>query len=136
VGANGTVVRRLITEAWTGQNVGLVDELVAEEYLEHAPFGEVVGREGYRDGIAMFRAAFADIALTVHDLIEQNDRVAARFTFRARHEGEFFGAPASNADVSMDGITIARLDDGRVIEEWLSVDMLRLMRQIGAVAPE
>lgn len=51
MGQNADTIRRLISEAWTGQHVDLVDELVAESYLEHAPFGDVIGIAGYREGI-------------------------------------------------------------------------------------
>jgi steroid delta-isomerase-like uncharacterized protein len=133
LGANGDIVRRLISEAWSGQDLHLVDEYVAEDYLEHAPFGLVEGREGYREGVAMFSGAFAPVELDVHDVIEQGERVAARFTFRGRHTGEFLGVPPSGADVVVEGITIVRLEAGQVAEEWLATDLFGLMQQIGAI---
>jgi steroid delta-isomerase-like uncharacterized protein len=133
LGANGDIVRRLISEAWSGQDLHLVDEDVAEDYLEHAPFGLVEGREGYREGVAMFSGAFAPVELDVHDVIEQGERVAARFTFRGRHTGEFLGVPPSGADVVVEGITIVRLEAGQVAEEWLATDLFGLMQQIGAI---
>lgn len=133
MGRNADAIRRLISEAWTGQDLALVDELVADDYLEHAPFGEVIGVHGYREGIEMFVGAFGPVELTVDDLIESDDRVAARFTFRGRHVAEFMGVPPSGATVAMEGITITRFEAGKVAEEWLSIDLLGLMRQIGAV---
>jgi steroid delta-isomerase-like uncharacterized protein len=132
VGSNGEIVRRLITEAWPGHNLDLVDEYVAEDYLEHAPFGLVEGRDGYREGVAMFAGPFAPVEIDVHDVIEQGDRVAARFTFRGRHTGEFMEVPPSGADIAVEGITIVRLEAGQVAEEWLAADLLGLMQQIGA----
>lgn len=133
MGSNADAIRRLITEAWTGQDTDLVDELVATTYHEHAPFGDVIGHEGYREGIDMFGAAFGPVRLELHEVIEQADRVAARFTFRGHHGGDFMGVPPSGVDVSMDGISITRFEAGKVVEEWLQIDLLGLMQQIGAV---
>lgn len=81
----------------------------------------------------MFVGAYGTVELTVDDLPESGDRVAARFTFRGRHVAEFMGVPPSNASVSMEGITITRFEGGKVAEEWLSIDVLGLMRPIGAI---
>jgi steroid delta-isomerase-like uncharacterized protein len=133
VGSNGDIVRQLIGEAWPGRNVELVDRYVAEDYLEHTPFGEVNGREGYRQGIAWLTGAFAPLELEVHDVIEQGDRVAARFTMRGRHSGEFMEIPPSGADIVVEGTTITRLEGGQVAEEWLATDLYGLMQQIGGI---
>ncbi|HVM29770.1 MAG TPA: ester cyclase [Candidatus Limnocylindrales bacterium] len=130
MGNNAEIVRRLISEAWPGDNLDLLDAHVAEEYLEHAPFGQVVGREGYREGIALFNGAFSGLRLEVHEVIEQGDHVAARFTFRGRHAGEFMDIPPSGRDVVMEGITMTRLEAGQVVEEWLAIDLLGLMQQM------
>ena len=129
-GNNKAIIRRLVTEAWTGENFELVDEFVSPDYYEHAPFGDVTGIEGYKEGIAMFNEAFAGIALEIGDMVAEGDRVAFRFTFSGRHTGEFMGIPASDRQVSIEGIDITRLENGQVVEEWLSLDMFGLMEQI------
>ncbi|MBN1530549.1 MAG: ester cyclase [Thermoleophilaceae bacterium] len=61
------------------------------------------------------------------------DDLVARFVMRGRHEGEFLGVPATGRDIALDGITIMRFRDGRVVERWSQADMLGLLVQFGAV---
>ncbi len=135
MGANADIVRRLVSEAWPGLNLDLIEEHVAEDYLEHTPFGQVDGRDGYREGIALLTGGFSALQLEVHEVIEQGDHVAARFTLRGRHTGEYLDVPPSGADVVVEGITMTRLKAGQVAEEWLATDLFGLMQQIGGVSP-
>jgi hypothetical protein len=58
---NREAVRQLVSDAWTAENLELVDELVSEEYVEYAPWGEMRGVEGYKEGIRTFNTAFPDL---------------------------------------------------------------------------
>lgn len=129
---NATVVRKVMTQVWQGRNLGLIDRHVSPSYRESAPFGDVIGRQGYRDGVAMFNAAFDSISIMVHDQVVDGDKVCSRFTFTGIHVGEFFGIPATGCPVEMTGIDIVRFDQGLIAEEWISLDLWGLMAQLGA----
>ena len=49
------------------------------------------------------------------------------------HEGELFGIPPTNRPMKVTGITILRLEGGKIVERWVEVDMLGALQQLGVV---
>ena len=131
--ANKAVVRRFVEEIVNRWNPGLLPELVAAGHVDHWPDGDLYGPEGARIGIAEYRAAFADLSVTIEDLIAEGDRVAYRFTLRGTHTGPFLAVPATGRRVTATGIGIGRLAGGKLVESWINLDVLGLLRQLGAV---
>jgi predicted ester cyclase len=66
-------------------------------------------------------------------LIAEGDKVVVRFTWRATHQGEFMGVPATGIMVTMTGIYIHRLAAGKFVEDWAEEDHLGLLQQLGAI---
>ena len=54
-------------------------------------------------------------------------------TMRGTHRGDFFGLPATGREVTLTGVHIMRVADGKIVEHWGSNDDLGLMRQLGAI---
>jgi predicted ester cyclase len=77
----------------------------------------------------------ASPTLRLDEVIEQDDRIAARFVLIGEHRGVFMGAPASGRPIALPGITILHFRDGRIVERWSTADMLGLLAQIGAWSP-
>jgi steroid delta-isomerase-like uncharacterized protein len=128
-----SIVRRLLEEPWTDLDV--VDELVDESYVGHDPSlpGPLDGPQGFKDNVSMFRAAYSDARITVDDQIAEGDTVASRWTGRGTHDGELMGVPASGKQVTVSGIVVSRVANGKVVEEWTNWDTLGMLQQIGAV---
>ena len=76
------------------------------------------GLEGVRKAFAIFQRAFPDTVHTIDDLIAEGDRVVARITARGTHTGELFGHAPTGRVVSLTGIAIYRLVEGRIVERW------------------
>jgi steroid delta-isomerase-like uncharacterized protein len=90
------------------------------------------GPAGYLEIIAMMRGGFPDIQWTIEELISEGNSVAARFTMRGTHRGDFFGVPATGNKITVQALNIYHLSDGKIVEEYGQPDMLGLMQQIGA----
>ena len=127
------VVTRLVDEVINGGNTRLLPAIVAPEHVTHDPTGDLYGPEGLRIDIAGYRSAFPDLRMTTEDYVADGDRVARRFTLRGTHQGAFMGVAPTGRRVSLDGLAIHRVAEGRLVETWLSYDLLGLMRQLGAV---
>jgi predicted ester cyclase len=82
---------------------------------------------------AEFRAAFPDIACPVEDSIAEGDKVMVRTTCRGTHKGVFAGVPPTGKQVTMPGMVIYRIADGKVVDRWGLFDDLGLMMQVGAI---
>lgn len=133
--ANKEIVRRLIDGVWRDRNLALVDELVAQDYVGHDPTQAepIQGRDGFRQFVGMYQAAFQDAAITIDDQIAEGDRVVTRWTGRGTHTGELMGIAASGKEVTVSGITVSRLAGGKIAEEWELMDALGMLVQLGAV---
>jgi steroid delta-isomerase-like uncharacterized protein len=81
----------------------------------------------------VYRNAFPEIQMTVEDLIAEGDKVVTRWTARGTHQGELMGIPPSGNPVEVTGITIDRIEGGKVVETWANYDALGMMQQVGAV---
>lgn len=131
---NKTVVRRLIEEI-NKRNLTVIDEIISENYVNHDTFpGEPAGLEGVKKVLALFLNAFPDLHETTMSLIAEGDRVVHHWRSRATHRGEFRGIPPTNREVTMKGIEIFRVREGKITERWGVADSLGLLQQLGAVA--
>lgn len=132
--ANKDIVRRLGLEGFGKGNEAVLDELLAEDYVDHgAPPGVPPGREGAKTFVAQLQAAFSNIDQSVDDVVAEGDKVAARWTFTADHTGEFLGVPASGKRITVGGLEIDRIADGKVAEAWTQVDMASFLMQVGVL---
>jgi steroid delta-isomerase-like uncharacterized protein len=132
--ANKAAYRRLIEEVFNRGNLAVVDELVAADAVDHSGMpGRPEGAEGVKWAARMFRTAFPDLHFTVEDQVAEDDRLVNRFTVRGTHRGEFMGIPPTGRQVTVGGIDLIRVRDGRAVEHWVHMDMLGLMQQLGVI---
>ena len=128
-------VREIIDRIFVHQEEAAIDELVAEDFVPHT-FGPMPpGREGLREGMRRAGAGISDPEFTIHDLIAEGDRVAARLTTSARHTGTFMGIEPTGKRYSIDEIHIFSLRDGMLAEHWHEFDKGALMAQLKGEAP-
>lgn len=131
---NREIARRMHTEVWDG-NLDLVDDVIAEEYVEHgsAHPEDVHGPEAFKREVERLRAAFPDLSVTEEDTVAEGDRVASRITFRGTHEGEFLGRKPTGTTVEFEAIAINRFVDGEIVEAWVQTDVMGLLAQLGHI---
>ena len=126
--------------AWnTGDLEGYLT-LYGESIRLHGYTPAPLDKNGVRGFYAMIHAAFTAAGaesptLRLEEVIEQDDRIAARFLLTGEHRAPFMGAPATGRAIALTGITIMHFRDGRVIERWSTTDMLGLLTQIDAWSP-
>jgi predicted ester cyclase len=77
-----------------------------------------------------FAAAFSNISYSVEELLAVDDKVVLRSTTRATHAGEFHGVGPTGHQVTVTGIVIYKILDGRIVESWGELDLLGLFRQL------
>jgi len=130
---NKEIVRRLGVEPWEG-NLGVIDELVAPDYIGHDPAQpDMQGPEGIKEFITGYLAGFPDGRITIDEQLAEGDMVATRWTGRGTHKGEMMGIPPTGKQVTVSGITISRVKNGKVVEEWSNWDTLGMLQQLGVV---
>jgi predicted ester cyclase len=130
---NKAIVRRF-WGVWEG-NIGLVDELVAPDYVNHSPGipDQPEGPEGIKVLVSKFRGGMLDLRAVIDDMIAEGDRVAVRYTIEGTHEGEQFGVLPTDRRLSIESCTVERVSDGKTREHWRVTDTLDMMQQLGAI---
>ena len=126
--------RRFLEEIINRGNVGLADELVAPQFVDHqTPPGVAPNRDGLKAWLTSFRAAFPDLHYTVNDEIAEGDRVVTRTTAHGTMKGAFQGMPASGKSATWEEIHITRYENGRAVEHWGVADQMGMLAQLGFV---
>jgi predicted ester cyclase len=131
--ANKEIVRRALEESWGNPDV--LDELVSSDYVGYDPAlpEPVRGPEGAKDNVNQYRSAFEGAQITVKEQIGEGDLVATRWEGRGRHTGEIMGIGPTGKDTVVSGLTLSRIANGKIVEEWTNWDTLGMLQQIGAV---
>lgn len=129
---NKDVVRCFVEEVVNGCNTRLLADLVAVNHVRHAPDGDFYGPEGVRIDLAEYWCGFPDLRLVLEDLIAEGDRVVSRFVLHGTHVNAFLGLEPTGQIVSIPGVAIDRVTEGRLAESWVTLDTLGLLRQLKA----
>ena len=82
--------------------------------------------------ITLFRAAFPNLHIDIHEQVAEGDWVSSRATTHGTHRGSLFGIPATGRQVTMPGMSLVRVSDGQIQEGWIQNDLLALLHQLGA----
>ena len=130
---NKALVRRFY-EAIDQGNLAAMDELVAENYVDHSrpPFPDLpLGRAGLKHAFEIFQRATPGHHV-VEDQIAEGDKVVTRLRAIGKHEGEIFGIPRSGNDLDVKAVAIHRIENGRLAEHWSAMDTATLLQQLGA----
>jgi predicted ester cyclase len=124
--ANKDTVRRLFG-AFGALDHESMDALLARDFRAHGmPPGCSPDADGLKECAALMHAGLQECRNEIEDLIAEADRVAVRYTTHAVHGGTLFGIPPSGRRITMTGIEVYRVVDGRVAELWGEADMSQL----------
>ncbi|NIV28704.1 MAG: hypothetical protein GWN58_04045, partial [Anaerolineae bacterium] len=123
---NKLLVQRAYYEVLSNGNLAVADEIFAPTFQHHLPgFSAIpIGPEGCKLLTMVYHAAFPDLKYTVEDIVAEGDEVVTRWRASGSHE-DFFGPQAPSGErITWTGITIHRLADGQIVDEWTSQDTL------------
>lgn len=133
---NKDLIRRSVEQSFNARNLDILDEMVAEQYVDHGAFpGQLPGIPGMKQVHRGFYEGFPDVHQTIDDMFAEGDRVVVRWTCRGTHRGMFAGIPPTNRYVTVTGIDIFRIENNRIVECWHNVDELGVLRQLGVFPP-
>ena len=115
---NKETLRRFIDEAWNKNNPAICDELLTPEFRHYMPGSKepVVGPEGYKQLLAMFRTAFGRRRMDIEEIFGEKSQICVRWTFRGVHRGEYDGVAPTRRKIRVDGVAVARVRKGKIEE--------------------
>lgn len=123
-------------DAMSTGDLDVVDEMFAPDYHLHLPDvpEDARGPEVIRGLVTAYRVAFPDLRFVVEEVMTSGEKVLVRWTASGTNSGPLLGVPASGRSARWTGMSLLRIRDGRVQEDWVEMDRLGLMQQIGVVA--
>lgn len=134
---NKAIVRRLIEQAFNEGNFAVIEELVDSDYVIHVARTEVRGHKAVKKFVTMYRTAFPDYHCTIDDQIAEEDKVVTRWTASGTQRGALVEIPPTGKHMTLPGVAVDCIANGKLVETWLQADMLGMMQQLGVIpAPE
>jgi len=132
--ANKTLVRRVLEEMFNGGNMALAEEFFAPTFVNHDPNRpDVRDRTGLTQGLQELIDAFPGNQTTIDALIAEGEYVTKRYTMVGTHQNVWNGIPATGKRITVQGISIYRIANGKVAEMWWGYDSLGVLQQLGVV---
>ncbi len=129
-----TIAQRFNEDVWGRGDEAALEELLDPDFIDHDALpGQSPDREGHRQILAAFRSAFPDLNVTTEDIVGEGDKVVTRWTARGTHQGDLMGIAPTGNGVTIKGIDVLRVTEGRIAERWSQFNDLELMQQLGAV---
>ena len=135
-----TVVRRYIAAIWHHGQIEAIEEMIAPTFVHHTSHTvgdadhEIHAPEGVRRLVTAWRSAFPDLHFTLEDLLVAGDTVIVRWTCRGTHHGVFRGMAPTGKRVTFTGISIYRIAQGKIVEQWTAEDGVSLYQQLGILS--
>lgn len=129
---NKACVRRFYEDFYNGRHREAIGELFSASYVHHTP--EVLeGKmdyEEYRKHMLLLAHAFPHMKVVIADQVAEGDKVTTRYTLYGKQEGDLPNIPAEGKQISVEAITIFRLEDGKIVEGWECYDSLGMALQL------
>lgn len=142
VAKNKDLLQRFVREFIDGKNPAAADRYLAGNFLHHdlAPGEQTRHSTGAAGQKAFFETtvfpAFSGFRTRFEDLVGDGDLVAGRWRQSSRNTGRWLGRPATGRSAEVAGISIVRVRDGVIVEEWEARDAVGLFRQLGVPVPQ
>jgi predicted ester cyclase len=134
---NEDAVRRFLGELLSGGDLGVADEIMADNVVIHTldsftpDFG--TGPEAMKQIVSWYHGALSNFRVIPDDLIITEDKVISRFTITGKHTGDLPNLQATGIEISVEGIDIYHIEKGKILEVWHTADIFGMMQTLGVV---
>jgi len=111
-------------------DMSIAEEIFAPHFVAHFPLTPALTRSNFKNFIQSFYDAFPDFIMEINDSIITCDHMVLRVTYYGTHKGDFLGIAATGYQITMPGISIFRVENDLVVENWTEIDVFGVVRQI------
>jgi len=137
--SNVAIIQRFINDLWNARDLSVADEIFAENCVTHQlRSGSAVTAarrdpETIKKHVLEWLNAFPDLTFSVEQMVADGDRVASQMTMQGTQSGTWMGIAPTGKQISIQMMTIHRIEAGKIVEDWVLVDSLGLFQQLGLV---
>jgi len=130
---NKKLIERMFNEVMNGRNFNELDQILTPGFINHGIPDVKPGPAGFKEALQQFLDGFPDMKINPENFIVDGDMVATRGYWTGTHKGSFMGIPGSGKQVRVDYIDLWKVQNGKCVENWVQMDMVGLMHQVGAM---
>jgi steroid delta-isomerase-like uncharacterized protein len=127
-----------LLDAWSNKTPDVLDEVCGPEWTDHDPafpFKDLRGPDAAKAVLALYEVAFPDLNVIIEDAFSAEDKVCTRWIFEGTQTGDLPDLPATGRPFSVKGITVDRIEDGKLAESWSMWDVSAFAQQLGIAPP-
>jgi len=129
------IISRYIETVWNNTDVSALDDLTAETFTYHIGGQPARNKAQMKSFLQTVHTAFPDWRVHIRTIIAEGNTVAIRWEGTVTHLGEFQGIPPTGKRVSVSGINMYWIEDGKIAREWEQMDTLGMLLQLGVIPP-
>ncbi|WP_158057317.1 ester cyclase [Halorussus halophilus] len=134
--SNKKLVRSNFEQLWNEGEYGLIEEICTDAYAAHEPMAGDMDRDEFEAFVRGVHAGFPDVHFEIEDILAEGDEVFVRYIGTGTHDGEFMGIDGTGRKVTVPGMALFRLDDGKIAESWSNWDAFAMLSQLGLLPDE
>jgi predicted ester cyclase len=128
-------LHRIFDEVINHGKLEVIDELFADDYLDHGPTGDLPGRDAFKQTVEAWLQAVPDVHCEVRNVVTDGEWAGWLVYTTGTHTGDQLGFPATGTSFSTVSANMGRMVDGRAVEHWSEQGMLPMLVQLGIFAP-
>ncbi len=130
-----SVGRRFFEEFLGKGQWAAAGEILAPDIVMHHPSSPapISGAGNVQGFLSAFRGGFPDMQMAVEDAFASGEKAAVRWRMRGTHTGDLFGIAPTGKQVNVAGISVVRVVNGKIVEDWVAEDTMGLMQQLGVI---
>lgn len=128
--ANLAIVDRLVNDFLNKHDLSAADQLFAEDLIDHQGATDNVGRETVKRFVSGLWDSFPDLHCQLSHVLSDANKVCVYVVGQGTHKGEFLGIAPTNRAVTLLGVSVMRIADGKIAERWNITDMAGLRAQL------
>ncbi len=133
------VVYRWFEDLFTGGNLGVADEILADDVSYHGPPSlspqDVTEPEDIKQYVDVYQTAFPDLAYNVEDVSPTGDGLCVLWSATGTHESDLFDMEPTGEMFHVDGINHFEIEDGKITRIEAEWDTLKMVQELGIVPP-
>ncbi|HET7438096.1 MAG TPA: ester cyclase [Nitrospira sp.] len=133
------VIQRFVEELWNGRRLEVADQIFSEDCVTHQLRSGVLDEPAHRgpremkEHVSGWLMSLPDLHFSVEQMFAEQDRVVSQLMMEGTHQGPWMGISPTGKRLQIRMITIHRIADGKIVEDWVLVESLGLFQQLGAV---
>lgn len=133
---NIALTKRFVEEVWNKGNLKVADELSGSTVVFHDPIAkDLTSLDAFKGHVSGLRAAFPDFQVVLDDIAASGDKIYTRWTAAGTNKGSFMGIAPTNKRGVIVGMSMHRIQGGKIVETWMNYDVLGMFQQLGIAPP-